>query len=89
MTRNTESAGPATSLGQAKRATKRYSFRPHDWCDTSTRPPSVKYGIQAKAVGYPVRWMHCARDNEPLLFSTPKERDAALKELRKTGKVKR
>lgn len=59
------------------------SYRKHDWLDTKTNTP--KYGIQAKAVDWEVRWLHCAEDGKPLLYDTPEERDAKLKELRRRG----
>lgn len=57
------------------------SYRRHDWLDTKTR--EAKFGIQAKAVGFEVRWLHCAEDGKPLIFDTEAERDLKLKELRK------
>ena len=63
------------------------SYRPHDWLDTKTNLP--KHGIQAKAVGFECRWLHCAEDNSPLLYDTPEERDAKLRDLRREEGEKR
>jgi hypothetical protein len=63
----------------------RILYRRHDWLDTKTMEP--RFGIQAKAVGWEVRWLHCAQDNVPLIFYTPQERDAKLKELRRAARL--
>lgn len=57
------------------------SYRPHDWLNTKENKP--KFGIQAKAVGYECRWLHCAEGNKPLLFDTEQARDEKLTELRR------
>lgn len=64
-----------------KTATFKTIYRKHDWLDTKTNLP--KFGIQGKAVGWEVRWLHCAEDGKPLIYDTEAERDAKLKELRK------
>jgi hypothetical protein len=68
-------------LQRAVRPLTSISYRAHDWYDTKKR--TGRYGIQAKAVGYECRWLHCAESGEPLLFDTEAERDSKLKELRR------
>lgn len=53
------------------------SYRPHNWLNTQSNKPV--FGIQAKRPGG--KWLHMARDSQPLLFNTAEERDAEIERL--------
>ena len=56
------------------------SYRRHDFYDTKRGVPV--YGVDARV--RPGKWMHLAEDGKPVLFDAPEDRDAKLKELRKS-----
>lgn len=60
-------------------------YRRHNWLDTKSGQP--KYGIQAKPIGVETRWLHCAEDGKPLIFDSEGERDAKLKEVRRSKRA--
>lgn len=56
------------------------SYRRHDFYDTKRGVPV--YGVDARV--RPGKWRHLAEDGKPVLFDAPEDRDAKLKELRKS-----
>ncbi len=62
-------------------------YRAHDWVDIKQN--KVVFGIQAKLVGWEVRWRHCAEDDKPLFFEKEGDRDNKLKELKELRKIER
>lgn len=59
-------------------------YRKHDFYDMKRGFPL--YGVDARV--RPGKWMHLAEKGKPVLFDAPEDRDAKLKELRKSLKQK-
>jgi hypothetical protein len=51
-------------------------YRKHTW--GNIKSGKAVHGIQGLSNG---RWLHCCENGRPLLFDTPEERDAKIREL--------
>lgn len=68
-------------------ARKHPQYKISQWIDTShealSKPQAtLRYGVQIKNENGS-RWLHCYRDNEPLIFDTMREATAAIDQLKK------
>ncbi len=60
-------------------------FRAHDWINLKTCTPV--FGVQAKRVGYG-GWMHVNEGNKPMFFTQRRQRDRAIKRLKRETDAK-
>ena len=74
-------------------ATKYPQYKIGQWIDTSEEAMSkpeltISYGVEIRR-HKGAQWMHCCRDNKPLIFDTAEKASAEIAKLKSNGQGKR